>query len=34
VRGPTPQRAWTVFENYAVYLGLVFAAMAADRLVG
>ncbi|MCL6552247.1 MAG: heme o synthase [Firmicutes bacterium] len=33
-RRPTPQHAWTVFEYSVVYLGLLFAAMAVDRLVG
>ncbi|MDR7555913.1 MAG: heme o synthase [Armatimonadota bacterium] len=33
-RRPTPQQAWVVFEYSVVYLGLLFAAMAVDRLVG
>ncbi|MDR7482535.1 MAG: heme o synthase [Armatimonadota bacterium] len=33
-RRPTPQQAWAVFEYSVLYLGLLFAAMAVDRLVG
>jgi protoheme IX farnesyltransferase len=30
----TPRRAWAVFEYSIVYLGLLFVAMALDRLIG
>ncbi len=34
VRQATPRTAWAVFEYSILYLGLLFAAMALDRLVG
>ncbi len=34
MRQATPGRAWAVFEYSILYLGLLFAAMALDRLIG
>jgi protoheme IX farnesyltransferase len=34
VRQATPRTAWAVFEYSILYLGLLFAAMALDRLIG